>query len=74
MYYKVVHSFKKQESTVVHFIEFEFFWYHGFNGNKVRVSKSIKSILIGTHLHIPNIYTSRRKKLKKKKKNYVRDL
>jgi hypothetical protein len=42
MYYKVVHSFKKQESTVVHFIEFEFFWYHGFNGNKVRVSKSIK--------------------------------
>jgi hypothetical protein len=41
-----------------------------FNGNKVDVSKEINFILIGIHLHIPNIYTSR-KKLKFEKKNIM---
>jgi hypothetical protein len=37
-------------------------------GSTVKNQKIIKSILIGTHLHIPNIYTSRGKILKFEKK------
>jgi hypothetical protein len=70
MYFKLAQFLKKQESTKVQFTMFIFltFWYHGFNGNIIYVPKEIKSILIGAHLHIPNIYTSRRKE------NYVKDL
>jgi hypothetical protein len=38
-------------------LNFWFFWVFGFNGNEVHVSKAIKFILIGAHLHIPNIWT-----------------
>jgi hypothetical protein len=75
---------KKHESTKIQFTMFFFvffcFWYHGFNGNIIYVPKEINSILIGAHLHIPNIYTSRKKNwnLKEKKNNnnnnYVKDL
>jgi hypothetical protein len=66
MYRKVVHFLKNQEFTKVHLIVLFLkillvSWVHG---NKGHVSREIKSILIGTHLHIPNIYTFRRKKLK----------
>jgi hypothetical protein len=48
VYSKVAHFLKKQEFTKVHSImlSFYFFWYHGFNGNKVLVSKAIDSTLI----------------------------
>jgi hypothetical protein len=71
----VAHFLKKQEYTKVHFtlLILKKNLVPWFNGNKVDVSKVIKSILIGAHLHIPNIYTSRKKlKFEKKKKNYVK--
>ncbi len=49
-------------------VKIEFFWYHGFNGNKVHVSKTIKFILIKAHLHIPNLYNFRKNKLKIEKR------
>jgi len=51
------------------------FCYHGFNGNKVNVSKEIKSILIGTQLHIW-IYIPlwNNFEIWTKKNNYVKDL
>jgi hypothetical protein len=42
-----------------------------FNGNKVNVLKTIKLILIRAHLHISNIYTSREKKSKLKRKTIM---
>jgi hypothetical protein len=65
----VAHFLKKQEFTKVHstMLNIEILWYHRFNGNKIHVSKAIKFILIGAHLHIPNIYTL-------EKINYVKDL
>jgi hypothetical protein len=39
----------------------------------VHVPKAINSILIGAHLHIPNIYTSRQKTEIWEKNNYVKD-
>jgi hypothetical protein len=59
---KVAHFLKKQKSTKVHFTVLKFWKFLvQFNGNKVDVSKEIKSILIRPHLHIPNTYTSRKK-------------
>jgi hypothetical protein len=66
---------KNAHKSILQCLIFNFFWYHGFDGNKVHVSKAINSTLIGAHLHIPNIYTSRKKKLKfEKKNNYAKDL
>jgi hypothetical protein len=62
---------KSPQKSILQCSIFEIFWYQRFNGNKVHVSKAIKSILIEAHLYIPNIYTFK-KKLKNKKTNYVR--
>lgn len=48
--------------------------YHWVNGNKVHVSKTIMSILIGDQVYIPNICTFGEKNQKLKENTYVRDL
>jgi hypothetical protein len=48
--------------------------YHWLNGNKVHVSKTIKSILIGEQVDIPNICTFGKKVRKLRNNTYVRDL
>jgi hypothetical protein len=65
MHSMVVHFLLYQEFTKVDstMLNIEILWYHKFNSNKIHESKAIKFILIGAHLHIPNIYTFRKKKL-----------
>ncbi len=72
MCFMVAHFFFKSKSpqkSILQYQIFEFFYYHGFNGNKVHVPKAITPILIKADLHISNIYTSQKKN---EKKNYVK--
>jgi hypothetical protein len=70
MYYSGSFFEKKNSIKIPSIMLIFLLGYHGFNGNKVHVSKAIKSMLIGAHL-IFQIYIPFEKKWNLKKKTTI---